>query len=164
MTRQYENFKLALYCPAPDLANILEDSLSQDMSFLEKHLKLSKVYIENHRGDISLSKERLTELKRFFEKRGIRTAGGITPTLPASYRPGYSRLFGSICYTDPESRSKFQEQVETAASVFDEIIFDDFFFTNCACDDCLERKGDRTWEQFRLELMVDVSVNLIRIS
>jgi hypothetical protein len=159
----YDNFKLALYCPAPDLHIISEEKLERDLNFMEKHLKISKVYVENHRGATSLSKERLLELKGFFERRGIEVAGGITPTLPASYRPGYSRLFGSICYTDTDSRAKFQEQVETAASVFDEIIFDDFFFTNCACDYCLELKGNRTWEQFRLELMVDVSENLIRI-
>lgn len=163
MKSSYNNFKLALYCPAPDLFSISNTKLEQDLNFMEKHLNLSKVYIENHRGDISLSKERLIELKGFFEGRGIQVSGGITPTLPASYRPGYSRLFGSICYTDPESRRKFQQQVETAASVFDEIIFDDFFFTNCACDYCLELKGERTWEKFRLELMTEVSETLIRI-
>ena len=162
MTSRYERFTLALYCPAPDLLSVSDQELARDLDFLQKHLKLSKAYIENHRGEISVPKERLLHLRELFESRGIRTAGGITPTLPAGYRPGYPRLFGSICYTDASSRAKFREQVETAASVFDEIIFDDFFFTNCACDDCLERKGDRDWETFRLELMKEVSEELIR--
>ncbi|MFD0673005.1 permease [Cohnella sp. GCM10027633] len=160
--RRYDDFTLAIYCPAPDIADITEEALERDLAFFEKHLKVTKVYLENHRGEVSLSPVRLRQLKAFFERRGIETAGGITPTLPASYAPGYPRLFGSICYADPESRAKFQEQVEIAASVFDEIIFDDFFFTNSASDADIEAKGHRTWAEYRLELMTDVSENLIR--
>ncbi|MEK0313504.1 permease [Cohnella sp. 56] len=156
----YESFKLAIYCTAGCLDKPL-DEIAADMDFFQRHLRLSKVYIENHRGDVSLSRERLLELKSFFEARGIETAGGITPTLGASYRPGYERLFGGICYTDEASRMKFKEAVANAAAVFDEVIFDDFFFTNCGCDDCLARKGGRSWEEFRLELMTEVSEQLI---
>lgn len=160
MTQAYNNYKLAIYCSAFCL-NSSEEQLEEELAFYQKHLQVSKVYIENHRGDRSLSKERLLELKHFYESRGIETAGGITPTLGEAYRPGYQRLFGGICYTDSASRAKFQEAVETAASVFDEVIFDDFFFTNCGCDDCLQQKGERSWEEFRLELMTEVSENLI---
>ncbi|WP_027091340.1 hypothetical protein [Cohnella thermotolerans] len=156
----YDSFKLAVYCTAGCLNGDF-GRLERELAFFRKHLKLSKVYIENHRGDVSLSRERLLALKGFFEERGVETAGGITPTLGDAYRPGYERLFGGICYTDEASRAKFREAVETAASVFDEVIFDDFFFTNCGCDDCLARKGDRSWEEFRLELMAEVSENLI---
>lgn len=159
-TPTYDSFKLAVYCTAGCLNGSFE-KLEQELAFFRKHLKLSKVYIENHRGDVSLSRERLLELKAFFEERGIETAGGITPTLGDAYRPGYNRLFGGICYTDEASREKFKEAVVTAASVFDEVIFDDFFFTNCGCDDCLAAKGDLSWEEFRLELMAEVSENLI---
>lgn len=159
-TTSYDSFRLAVYCTAGCL-NGSPEKLERELAFFLKHLKLSKVYIENHRGDVSLSRERLLELKAFFEERGIETAGGITPTLGDRYRPGYRRLFGGICYTDEASRAKFKEAVVTAASVFDEVIFDDFFFTNCGCDDCLKAKGDRSWEEFRLDLMTEVSENLI---
>lgn len=161
--RRYDNFSLAIYCPAPDIATITEEALERDLGFFEKHLRVTKVYLENHRGEVSLSAERLRKLKSFFERRGIETAGGITPTLPASYAPGYPRLFGSICYADPASREKFREQVEIAASVFDEIIFDDFFFTNSASDSDIEAKGDRTWSEYRLERMREVTENLVRL-
>ncbi|MFC3802987.1 permease [Cohnella sp. GCM10012308] len=156
----YDAFKLAIYCTAGCLDRPLEE-IAADLDFFQRHLRLSKVYIENHRGDVSLSRERLTELKSLFETRGIATAGGITPTLGEAYRPGYRRLFGGICYTDEASRARFKEAVANAAAVFDEVIFDDFFFTNCGCDDCLARKGDRSWEAFRLELMTEVSERLI---
>ncbi|WP_040951562.1 hypothetical protein [Gorillibacterium massiliense] len=161
MTNAYEHFKLAIYCTATCLDASFEQ-IQRELIFFRNHLKVSKVYLENHRGDVSLSKERLLELKAFFEERGIETAGGITPILGKRYRPGYGRHLQAICYTDEASRKDFQAAVETAAAVFDEVIFDDFFFTNCACDDCLQAKGDRSWEEFRLELMAEVSENLIR--
>ncbi|MBU9710914.1 permease [Evansella tamaricis] len=156
----YDNFNLAIYCTASCLDSSFEQ-IEQELAFFEKHLKVSKVYIESHRGDVTLSKDRLQELKKFFNGRGIEVAGGITPTLGEKYRQGYNRLFGGICYTDNDSRSKFKEVVEVTASVFDEIILDDFFFTNCGCDDCLSQKGDRSWEEFRLDLMKEVSCNLV---
>lgn len=38
------------------------------------------------------------------------------------------------------------------AEVFDEIIFDDFYFFNCRCDKCIEKKGDLSWSEFRLKM------------
>ena len=50
---------------------------------------------------------------------------------------------------------------ETAASMFDEILLDDFFFTNCKCESCIAAKGDKSWRQFRVELMRDAAKNLL---
>ncbi|MEO3946290.1 permease [Gorillibacterium sp. CAU 1737] len=160
MTETYQSFQLALYCTAGCL-NKSEEQLAEEMAFFFRHLKVGKVYIENHRGDTSLSRERLEELKAFFLSLGLEVAGGITPTLGTSYRPGYERILGGICYTDEASRARLREAAETAAAVFDEVILDDFFFTNCTCDDCRTRKGERSWEEFRLALMAEVSENVI---
>jgi hypothetical protein len=161
MTTSYDQFKLAIYCTAHCLDGLTVDDIRRDVEFFRAHLRVSKVYVESHRGDCSVDRQRLAELKALFESLGMVTAGGITPTLPASYRPGFERMFGSICYTDEASRAKLRHEVEVAASVFDEIILDDFFFTSCTCDACAARRGSRSWSQMRLDLMIDVSENVI---
>jgi hypothetical protein len=161
MPNQYRSFKLALYCTAGTFRGLSREDIERDFEFIERHLDLSKVYLESHRGETSVGPEELGELKRFFESRGLRTAGGITPTLPPEYRPGFPRLFGAICYTDPASREKLRAEVKVAASVFDEIILDDFFFTNCTCAECIRSRGERSWEEFRLELMTEASWELV---
>jgi hypothetical protein len=161
MPNQYQSFKLAIYCPAGSFQGLSRRELEQDIAFFGRHLRVSKLYLESHRGGMSIGVEELRELKRFFESYGFETAGGITTTLPPEYRPGFERTAGVVCYTDPASRDKLRAEVEVAASVFDEIILDDFFFTNCTCDQCIEQRGERTWEDFRLELMTEVSRNLI---
>jgi hypothetical protein len=47
------------------------------------------------------------------------------------------------------------------AQHFDEIILDDFYFSNNKGDDAIAAKGSKSWTQFRTELMDDVSKNLI---
>ncbi|MGA2799432.1 MAG: hypothetical protein ABSE63_17760, partial [Thermoguttaceae bacterium] len=87
--------------------------------------------------------------------KGIKTAGGI-----ATVRNERNH-FQSFCYTTPEDRQKLKEIVEFTARHFDEIILDDFFFTSCKCESCIKAKGERTWTQFRLALMEEVSRNLV---
>ena len=58
-------------------------------------------------------------------------------------------------------RERIKEISEYTAGLFDEIILDDFFFTNCTCEDCIEAKGNRSFEEYRRELMTEVSKNLI---
>lgn len=160
MSDRYHSFQLALYCTAKCLDKPME-VLEEELAFFRRHLKLDKVYIENHRGDTSLSRERLEELKRFFVSQGLHTAGGITATLGGAYRPGHNRLLNNVCYTDTASRDRIREAAETAAAVFDELILDDFFFTSCTCGECRKQKGSRSWEEFRLALMAEVSEQVI---
>ena len=44
---------------------------------------------------------------------------------------------------------------------FDEFILDDFFFTNCKCEHCIEAKGDMEWDEFRVKLMTEAGQNLV---
>ena len=66
-----------------------------------------------------------------------------------------------MCYCNEAMRNKLKEVSEYTASLFDEFIIDDFFFTQCMCDDCIREKGDRSWEEFRLAKMQEVSENLV---
>jgi hypothetical protein len=50
---------------------------------------------------------------------------------------------------------------EFTARHFDEIILDDFYFTNCKCDRCIAARGDKSWTRFRTEQMDEVSRDLI---
>jgi hypothetical protein len=55
-----------------------------------------------------------------------------------------------------------QYVVEHTARHFDEIILDDFFFTNTKCDSDIAAKGEeRNWSQFRVEMMREVALNLV---
>ena len=58
-------------------------------------------------------------------------------------------------------RARLKEVSEYTASMFDEFIIDDFFFTQCMCEDCIREKGNRSWSEFRLAKMLEVSKELV---
>jgi len=160
---KYNNFKLALYCPAPDLNQYDKLSkLEEDISFFQKYLKLHKVYLETHRNNVDVPREKMLNIIEIFNKKDINIAGGITPTIIDDLNnDGSKRFFNVFCYTNDKMRDRIKGISEYTASLFDEFILDDFFFTNCACPSCIEAKGSKSWQQFRLDLMNDVSKNLI---
>lgn len=99
----------------------------------------------------------MEKAKDFFIKRGITVSGGITTDAPPDGEGG----FDPLCYTNPDIIKLMTEVSVFTASLFDEIILDDFYFTNCKCPSCIEAKGDMTWAEFRLELMRNVSKDVI---
>ena len=152
----YKNFTVSVYARAYEVRQMKDQAwLEQRWNAIAKQVRVGKVYLETHRDFVMPDEETIEQAKRFFAARGIRTAGGITFTQNERDR------FKTFCYSDPALRQKAKEIVELTARHFDEIILDDFFFTNCKCDACIRAKGSKSWTQFRLEQMDDAARNLV---
>lgn len=152
----YKNFEVALYCRVYEVRQMKDPQwLESRWEYLNKIVPIDKVYLETHRDTIVAEAELIQQLKKWFAARGVKTAGGITLTVNEANR------FETYCYSKPDHRKKVQEVVEHTARLFDEMIFDDFFFTNCKCDECIRLKGTRSWTDFKLAQMVDVAQNLV---
>ncbi|MBN1429554.1 MAG: hypothetical protein JXB07_14360 [Anaerolineae bacterium] len=153
----YKNFRVAVYAPMYAVLEMKDRQwLESTYDVLARHLRIGKIYLETHRDGITADKEVILNAKTFFKDQGIEVCGGITYTEVSA--TGY---FKSCCYTRPESRRKIQEVAEYTAGLFDEVILDDFFFTNCKCAACVEAKGKRSWTQFRLDMMNDAARDLV---
>lgn len=143
----YRNFNVSVYCPVENINNITDfDDFDRQFKRLYGNVKIGRAYLECYRGHQWCSREQLLKVKAYFESKGIATSGGIT-TCGAGNHEG----FVSLCYSGQEGVDILRRAVELNAEVFDEFIFDDFYFLNCRCRDCIEKKGDRSWSQFRLE-------------
>lgn len=160
--KSYKNFNVAIYCPVENINNI-DDFEEFDRKFESAfgNIKVGRVYLEDFRGGNTISKDRLLKLKEYFEKKGIATAGGITTCAPKS--PDFG--FASLCYSSEEGQSMIKEAVKLNAELFDEVIFDDFYFINCRCPKCIEKKesyGEKlNWSQFRLKQKRFVTEELV---
>ena len=159
----YRNFDTVVYIPAQVASMLTVEKLGSDYAFIEKYIGLDKVYLETFRDGHEVDKEQILMIKKFLEDEGVKVSGGITTVVPDfdGAVPGKKRLFNTLCYTDPAMRDKVKHVSEYAAGLFDEVILDDFYFTNCTCESCIKQKGDRDWVSFRRDLMRDVSENLI---
>lgn len=158
----FKNFKSVTYCVAQWADKISEAELRKQADWLQKYVGIDKVYLETFRGSFA-RKEQIEMIKRVLSEYGIEVSGGITTVCPniSDSDKEKQRLFETFCYTSKEMRKRLQEVSEYTASLFDEFIIDDFFFTQCMCQDCIKEKGDRSWEEYRLEKMMEVSKNLI---
>jgi len=153
---RYRNFELAIYCRVDDVRRMAEgDWLERSFEALAKDLKIGKVYLETYRSRVTNDRETMLKAKRFFESRGIRTAGGITLVADEG------REFKQFSYTDAADRKHVEEVVRFTASLFDELILDDFFFTTTKSESDIQAKGSRSWSDFRLALMREAAQSLV---
>ena len=137
----YKNFEVSAYAWAYYLNRADEGKLRGDLDRALEKAPIKKIYVENHRGRADVNIEKLRLAKKVFEERGIKTAGGITATvLEGERKPSVMDVF---CYTEESHRRKFLDIVRDLAEVFDEIILDDYFFTSCRCEKCIEAKGKK---------------------
>jgi len=158
----YKNFKSVTYCVAQWADRISEDQLRKETEWMQKYIGIDKVYLETFRGSFA-RKEQILMIKKVLAEYGIEVSGGITTVVPDLDESDSKRqrLFETFCYSNEKMRQKLIEVSEYTASLFDEFIIDDFFFTQCTCEDCVREKKNKSWSQFRLEKMMDVSENLI---
>ena len=129
---------------------------------------MTKVYIETFRSDYLAPRETLQRAKERFLAAGFDVSGCVTTTIVGKKSTGWNII---SCYTDPETQDHLREIFEYTAELFDEIMIDDFWFTDCQCGDCDTARqsktvtiGDKTypvtgdtWEDYRCELMVQLS-------
>src|SRR4051812_39778764 len=155
--QQYKNFKVSIYCRAYEVRQMGDTTnyLKPIWNEISRQMKVDKVYLETHRDLIIVDQQTLNIAKKFFKDRGIQLAGGITLTISEPNR------FQTFCYSDPNDRKKVKELSEYTAKNFDEFILDDFFFTNCKDDEAIKDKGNKSWTQYRLDLMADAAKTLI---
>ncbi|MCL2030835.1 MAG: hypothetical protein FWG93_04755, partial [Oscillospiraceae bacterium] len=150
----YKNFRNATYAPAEYLEKTPIESIRADIEKAGRYVKLDKIYLETYRSGVRVGREKMEAVKALCAGYGLQLSGGITTTVDGP-------LMGSMCYTDPETRRKLGDIAAYTAELFDEVLLDDFFFTNCRCESCIKAKGDRDWAAFRLALMNDVSESTV---
>jgi hypothetical protein len=152
----YKNFRVAIYVRAYEVKQMNDLArLELIWNTISDQVHVDKVYLETHRDQIIPDEQTLEKAKNFFNGKGVKTSGGITLTVSEMNR------FETYCYSNPEHRKKVKEIVELTARHFDEIILDDFFFTDCKCELCIKAKGDMSWTDFRLKQMTEAARDLV---
>ncbi len=163
----YRNFKLVVYFVAQGTMTETREKLERELAFFGRHMRLDKVYLEPFRSGDFASHEQVELCRAVFEENGVEVSGGITTTIrtPEGAQPK-QRLFDTFCYNDPVMVEKLREVCAYLGGHFSEFIIDDFFFTNCTCQQCRAGREefnaahgitDGSWQDYRLSLMKKVS-------
>jgi hypothetical protein len=130
---------------------------------------VTKIYLEAFRDGYQAERVNLETAKARFRDAGFVVSGCVTTTRVGKSSTGWKEV--ACCYTDKPTQDRLQAIFEYTAGLFDEIMIDDFWFTDCACAECNAARrartvtiGERTWpvsgdtwEDYRCELMVRLS-------
>ena len=162
---KYRNFRFAAYFVAQAAARVTREELEEQLAFFEKYLRIDKIYLEPWRG-VQAPHEQIEMIREVLHAHDIEVAGGLTTVIrtPEGEKPK-QRLFDTFCYNDPAMRKKLREVCRFIGAHFDEFIIDDFFFTDCACEECLRARDAYNrehgipagWQDYRLDLLRRIS-------
>jgi len=155
---------------AYDVRQYLSSGLGrQDAISWCKKTGVTKVYIEAFRDGYRAERPTLETAKTQFRDAGFEVSGCVTTTRVGKSSTGWKDV--ACCYTDQATQDNLQNIFEYAAGLFDEIMIDDFWFTDCACEQCDAARRAKTvvigehsypvpgdaWEDYRCELILRLS-------
>jgi hypothetical protein len=144
-----------------------EDTVKAAISWC-KQTGVTKVYIETFRDGYRAPQVLLERARDRFRAESFAVSGCVTTTGIGKRSTGWNPI---SCYTDASTQEKVREIFEYTAALFDEIMIDDFWFTDCTCKECTVARTSRTvtvggrqyavagdsWQDYRCELMVRLS-------
>lgn len=124
-----------------------------------KDTGVTHVFIETFRDNYTAQRNALENAQKRFKAEGFEVSGCVTPTKVGKLSTGWTAI---SCYTNKGTQDEIKRIFEYSASIFDEIMIDDFLFTDCQCDECKTARGEQSWVDYRCDLMVNkVSRELI---
>ena len=126
---------------------------AEALDFCRK-LGISKVYVEAFRDGYQPDAKTLETARDFFRQAGLRVSGCVTTTGIGKPSSGWNI---AVCYTNHKNQERLESIFRFAAGIFDEIMIDDFFFTDCQCSECAAAKGSMSWPQYRQKLMLEMA-------
>ena len=94
---------------------------------------VTKVYIESFRDGYCAQQPTLKHARDRFREAGFEVSGCVTTTNVGKRSTGWNVI---SCYTDRATQDKLQDIFASTAGLFDEIMIDDFWFTDCKCPGC----------------------------
>jgi hypothetical protein len=151
--------RISAFVAAGDVVEFLgtKEKLAEAVEIL-KSLGVTHVFLDTYRGMIP-DRNILTQARDYFKSNGFDVGAGITTVQGKEFGVPSPTHRYFLCYDNEKTRNDMKMISEYAASMFEEIIVDDFFATDCRCKECAATKGDRTWDQYFRDVLVGISSN-----
>jgi len=150
-----ELLKIATLFTAQNVRDYLssDEGINNALDWCKK-TGVTHVFIESYRDGYTAQRKALQNARDKFKIEGFEVSGCVTTTGIGKRSTGWRPI---SCYTNQETQQQLQKIFEYTASMFDEIMIDDFLFTDCQCDECKKACGDKTWAEYRCDLMTAMS-------
>ena len=155
------DLKLGIYITAHAVNNLLDDEAGQREAIsLFRANGITKAYVEVYRGGLVVDQSLLEKVRDLFLKNGIEVVGGIATVPGKDFGVKQDGQLGWFNWQNPKTQNDLKEVIEMSAKVFDEFIVDDFLCTADTSDESKIAKGDKSWSQYRRDLLTKLSTEI----
>jgi len=156
-----EDLQLSIYITAHAVKDLLSTEAGKREAISIFRLNgITKAYLEVYRGGLVLEKSLLQEVRDFFELNQIEVVGGIATVPGGDFGVRQEAQLHWFNWQNPLTQADLKEVMKMSAEVFDQFIIDDFL---CTADTSMESKvakGERSWSQYRRDLLSELSESL----
>ncbi len=126
-----------------------------------KPLDIKKVYLETIRSGKEVPLETLSAARDALLENGIQVSAGVATIFGEGFGVDSDKPGIWLNYQAEDTKRDLANHITRIAPLFDELIVDDFLATDDESTGSRQEKGKRTWSQYRLELMTQISKDYI---
>jgi hypothetical protein len=118
---------------------------------------ITKLYLEVYRGGHMASPEHLIFVRDWLQSMNIDVVGGIATVPGGNVGVRQKGPLGWFNWQNEKTQCDLKEIIRMAAGIFDALIVDDFLCTGDLSDESKAAKGERSWGQYRRELLAELA-------
>jgi hypothetical protein len=149
--------RLSVYATAGDVQRHLSTAAERERAVsLLARLHVTRVFLEGRRGDEYVPPRTLIEVRDHMQGQGIQVAGGIATVPGRSYGVAQNGGLGWLNWESEQTRRDVAGFFAEDAPLFPELIVDDFFCTGDLSAASVRARGERSWSQYRRDLLVSL--------
>lgn len=156
-----DDLRLSIYLTAHAIEGLLKDEAGKREALsIFRCNGITKAYLEVYRSGLVVEEDLLCETRDFFQENGIQVVGGIATVPGKDFGVRQEGALGWFNWQHPKTQEDLREVMRMSARVFDEFVVDDFLCTGDTSAISKEAKGDRSWSQYRMDLLTELSTEI----
>jgi hypothetical protein len=154
--------RITVYATAGGVERYLKTPQDRERTVaILRKLDITHAVIEGRRGDEYAPPALLKEVRDHLAKLGITTSGGIATVPGRSFGTRQDHPLGWLNWESPATREGIAGFFREDATVFDELVIDDFYCTADQTPASQAARGNRDWGPYRRDLLTGLIPEIV---
>ena len=147
--------QMSVYSTADDVKRYMSTPEAREKTAAKlTSMHITGVFLEGRRGDTYVSAAEMKPIRDFWVAKGFRVTGGVATVPGKDWGVRQNGPYGWLNYQAERTQREIKEFFRENASVFDEIIIDDFYCSEDTSPESEAARGNRSWGEYRRDLLV----------
>lgn len=160
---QSQPLRISVYATAGNVERYLSSPEGrQSAEAAMRRLGVTRIFLEGRRGDEYVAPQKLSEIRDYFAGRGFLVAGGIATVPGKSFGVRQNEKLGWFNWESAKTQEDIAQFFAENAPLFQELVIDDFYCTADTSPGSEKARGNRSWGQYRRDLLTGLIEPMIR--